>query len=121
MKYIIHSILIAAVLSTSASCSKAEKDSSSWFSFGHKKEESVTGSAFKSLEMKFEDLKAQITGGKTHAERAADDAVEYAAFWQVIAAIFIVVSGLALVFGAALGSQARKVRSGYDSTPDDSQ
>ncbi|MEQ1843789.1 MAG: hypothetical protein ABL994_25580, partial [Verrucomicrobiales bacterium] len=58
--------------------------------------------AYESLEGQFKDLKATVTGGKTSADRSA--------FWQATAALFIVLSGFALVGGAALGSRARRDR-----------
>lgn len=103
MKHIITFITLTLLTTALASCGGKSKQDDSWFSFGNKEKDEST---FKSLEIKFEDLKAQITGGKTHSEKA----VERAEFWQAAAAVLIVVAGFALVFGAALGSQARRVR-----------
>ena len=87
--------LIAVLgLATLVGCGKRD----SWLPFGDKK--SACEKAYDSLESQFKDLKATVTGGTTSADRAA--------FWQAIAALFIVLSGFALVGGAALGSRARR-------------
>ena len=89
-------LLTGAVLLCSASCGKRD----SWLPFGEKK--STCEKAYESLESQFKDLKTSVTGGKTSADRAV--------FWQATAALFIVLSGFALVGGAALGSRARRDR-----------
>lgn len=91
--------LSVLLLVSLTSCGKPDKDP--WYSFGKSKPDS----AIEKLEMKLEDLKAQVTGGKTHADKAA----EQAALWQAVAAVSIVLAGFALIYGAALGSQARRV------------
>ena len=85
---------IALLLITTVSCGKRD----SWLPFGDKK--STCEKAIETLENQFKDLKASVTGGKTSADRAA--------FWQATAALFIVISGFALIGGAALGSRARR-------------
>ena len=88
-------VLLAVVcLATTVSCRKRD----SWLPFGEQK--STCEKAIETLENQFKDLKASVTGGKTSADRAA--------FWQATAALFIVLSGFALVGGAALGSRARR-------------
>ena len=88
-------LLLAVVcLATTVSCGKRD----SWIPFGDNK--STCEKAIETLEHQFKDLKASVTGGKTSADRAA--------FWQATAALFIVLSGFALVGGAALGSRARR-------------
>jgi len=88
-------VLIGVLLLGNASCGKRD----TWLPFGEKK--SSCEKAYESLEAQFTDLKATVTGGKTSADRAA--------FWQAIAALFIVLRGFALVGGAALGSRARRL------------
>lgn len=83
-------------MTTQVSCGKRD----SWLPFGDQK--SACEKAYDSLESQFQDLKASVTGGTTSADRAA--------FWQATAALFIVLSGFALVGGAALGSRARRER-----------
>ena len=87
-------LLVGACLTLTVSCGKRD----SWLPFGGKK--SACEKAYESLESQFKDLKASVTGGKTSADRVA--------FWQATAALFIVLSGFALVGGAALGSRARR-------------
>lgn len=87
-------LLAVVCLATTVSCGKRD----SWLPFGEKK--STCEKAIETLENQFKDLKASVTGGKTSADRAA--------FWQATAALFIVLSGFALVGGAALGSRARR-------------
>ena len=89
-------LLLGVLLLSTASCGKRD----SWLPFGEKK--SSCERAYESLEGQFKDLKATVTGGKTSADRAV--------FWQATAALFIVLSGFALVGGAALGSRARRDR-----------
>jgi hypothetical protein len=90
-------VLLAGILLLgTVSCGKRDKES--WLPFG--KKESACEKAFGTLETQFKDLKASITGRQTSADRAA--------FWQATAALFIVLSGFALVGGAALGSRARR-------------
>ena len=87
-------LVTGLVLLATSSCGKQD----SWSPFGRK--ESAGEAAFNKLESRFEDLKAQLTGSKTSDDRAA--------FWQATTALFIVLSGFALVGGAALGSRARR-------------
>jgi hypothetical protein len=87
-------LLTAVCLTSTVSCGKRD----SWLPFGDKK--STCEKAIETLENQFKDLKASVTGGTTSADRAA--------FWQATAALFIVISGFALVGGAALGSRARR-------------
>jgi hypothetical protein len=96
LKRTLITLLVGALLLGTASCGKRD----SWLPFGEKK--SSCERAYESLETQFKDLKATVTGGKTSADRAA--------FWQATAALFIVLSGFALVGGAALGSRARRDR-----------
>lgn len=85
---------IALLLITTVSCGKRD----SWLPFGDKK--STCEKAIETLENQFKDLKASVAGGKTSAD--------WAAFWQATAALFIAISGFALIGGAALGSRARR-------------
>lgn len=87
-------LLAVVCLTTTVSCGKRD----SWIPFVEKK--SACEKAYEALEVQFKELKASVTGGKTSADRAA--------FWQATAALFIVISGFALVGGAALGSRARR-------------
>ena len=96
LKRTLLTLLAGAILIATASCDKRE----SWLPFGEKK--STCEKAYDSLEAQFQDLKATVTGGTTSADRTA--------FWQATAALFIVLSGFALVGGAALGSRARLAR-----------
>lgn len=96
LKRTLIALLTAVLLLVTASCGKRD----SWLPFGEKK--SSCEKAYETLESQFKDLKATVTGGKTSADRAA--------FWQATAALFIVLSGFALVGGAALGSRARRDR-----------
>jgi hypothetical protein len=102
LKRTLLTLLAGAVLIGTASCGDRE----SWLPFGKKK--STCEKAYASLESQFKDLKATVTGGETSADRAA--------FWQATAACFIVLSGFALVGGAALGSRARRASERFRQT-----
>ncbi len=102
LKRTLITLLVGALLLGTASCGKRD----SWLPFGEKK--SSCEKAYETLEGQFQDLKATVTGGKTAADRAA--------FWQATAALFIVLSGIALVGGAALGSRARRDRERFRQT-----
>jgi len=93
------SLTLSLLLTMTVSCGMQKEP---WLSFDKKESRST----FQSLERKYDDLRAQVSGGKTHAEKAE----EAAALWQAVAAIFIVGAGFALIYGAALGSQARRVQ-----------
>ena len=106
LKRLTVTLLLGVVLLCSASCGKSE----SFLPFGGKK--SASEKAYESLASQFEELKATVTGSKASAEQAT--------FWQAIAALFIVLSVLALIGGAALGSRARLARERFlqSSIPD---
>lgn len=96
LKRTLITLLLGVLLLSTASCGKRD----SLLSFGTKK--STCEKAYETLETQFQELKATVTGCPTSADRAA--------FWQATAALFIVLSGFALVGGAALGSRARRDR-----------
>lgn len=89
-------LLISTLLFTTVSCGGGD---------GFCKESS------EAIQHQFEDLKALITGRQTYADKAA--------LWQTIAALFIVLTGIAFVGGAGLGSRARRTQT-IAATPTDS-
>jgi len=93
------SLTLGLLLTTTVSCGMQKEP---WLSFP----KSESTSPLEKLERKYDDLRAQVSGGKTHAEKRA----ETTALWQGLAAVFIVLAGFGLIYGAALGSQARRVR-----------
>ena len=108
LKRILVTLLLGALLLGSASCSRSE----GWPPF--RKKPSACEQAVQTLEAKFEELKARVTGGRPEADRAS--------FWQATAALFAVLCGFALVGGAALGSRARRERERFrrsTSTPEE--
>lgn len=89
-------LLLGMLSLTLAGCDGSD----SWLPFG--REKSTDEEAIKVLEARFDELKASVTGTQNQVGRVA--------FWQATAAIFVVLSGIALVGGAALGSRARRDR-----------
>ena len=81
-------LLIAFLLTSTVSCGS---------------DDGFCKSSAEAIQHQFEDLKALITGRQTYADKAA--------LWQTIAAVFIVLTGIAFVGGAGLGSRARKAQS----------
>lgn len=89
-------LLAAGTLAFTAGCGGG----ASWLPFG--KRESTCESAIESLETRFEDLRSSVANGDATGDRTA--------FWQAASAVFVVISGFALVAGASLGSRARRDR-----------
>ena len=102
--------LIAFTLLSTVSCSgdsrddeeNSRDDQRSWFFFGGKDEHREQRIA--SLEQQLTTLEARL------ANTLADptESMRRIALWQGVAAAFAVLSGIALVGGAALGSRARR-------------
>ena len=80
-------ILIALLLTASVSCGSND---------------GFCKNSAEAIEHQFDDLKALITGGQTYADKAA--------LWQAVSAVFIVLTIIAFVGGAGLGSRARKAQ-----------
>jgi len=81
-------LLIALLLTSTVSCGS---------------DDGFCKNSAEAIQHQFEDIKALITGRQTYADKAA--------LWQTIAAVFIVLTGIAFVGGAGLGSRARKAQS----------
>ena len=90
-------ILIAVLLTATVSCGS---------------DDGFCKNSAQAIQHQFEDLKALITGRQTYADKAA--------LWQTIAAVFIVLTGIAFVGGAGLGSRARKAQSASATTTETS-
>jgi len=71
----------------------------SWFSFGGKDERREQRIA--TLEQQLATLESRLA--------SPEESIRRVALWQGIAAAFAVISGIALVGGAALGSRARRM------------
>jgi len=106
----IAALLVFTLLST-VSCNRDDdrdqllgtSDKRSWFSFGGKDER---------REQRIATLEQQLTTLETRlANTLADpgESMRRIALWQGVAAAFAVLSGFALVGGAALGSRARRL------------
>ena len=91
---ILTSVIVALLLTSTVSCSKSDF---SWPPFGKSGEPS--------LEERYQALQSRFETTEARAEKASDQV----ALWQGVAALFIVVAGFALIYGAALGSQARRI------------
>lgn len=102
LQRILTSMLVALLLTSTVSCSKSDY---SWLPFG------LSGEP--SLEDRYEALQVRVETTEAKAEKASDEA----AIWQGVAALFIVLAGFALIYGAALGSQARRFQA--NSQPED--
>ena len=81
------SLLIALLLTSSVSCGGNE---------------SFCKNSVTAIGHQIDDLKALIVGDQTYADKAA--------LWQSVAAVFIVLTIIAFVAGAGLGSRARKAQ-----------
>lgn len=92
---IITSAILGLLLTTTVSCKGPDAD---WIPFGNKEEPS--------LKERYDDLQTRLQTSEATAKKATDDV----ALWQGVAALFIVLAGFALVYGAALGSQARRIQ-----------